>query len=199
MTALTRDQIRTVPCPKCHARPGEGCRFPGAGGFKKQREGQNHFERMQSAQQQLIDRSKGPEKRRRERQAGIQLRNYYARQAETRETPTCPVCGNQAAERRTQHGIRSSCCGLWSWDRYPLVSAETHKARSEAHKAFDPIWRNPPVKTWGVTRSVAYMLLAEELGIPPEECHMKLMSLEVARQVPGAAARVMVKAQEIPF
>ncbi len=51
--------------------------------------------------------------------------------AETMVVPTCPKCGRLAQERRTRYGIRSECCGLWSWDRKPLVDAATHNARKE--------------------------------------------------------------------
>lgn len=51
--------------------------------------------------------------------------------AENAPVPTCPKCGKAAQERRTRYGIRSECCGLWSWDRKALVDAATHAARKE--------------------------------------------------------------------
>lgn len=46
-----------------------------------------------------------------------------------RPTPTCPRCGCLAQETTTRYGIRSECCGLWSWNRQPLADARTHDAR----------------------------------------------------------------------
>lgn len=51
----------------------------------------------------------------------------------TRPTVTCPKCGAEAAEVKTQYGIRSSCCGLWSYDRRPLVDKNTHEARKAVY------------------------------------------------------------------
>lgn len=49
--------------------------------------------------------------------------------AQSKPTVMCPICGSPAEERMTKYGIRSSCCGLWSWDRDPLVDKATHEAR----------------------------------------------------------------------
>ena len=202
MTSLTRDDIRKVACPECGATPGKGCRFSGAGGWKKQRTGQNHFARMQKAQRELIDRShKVPEteKRKAQRQLASRGRNHYAEEAEARPVPVCPTCGGTATEIRTRYGIKASCCGLWSWDRHPLVDKATHEARKAAHAAFDPVWRVPDPAYVGFSRSVAYSMLAEELGIPREECHMKMMDKDTALRVPAACAVIRRKAREMPF
>lgn len=113
--------------------------------------------------------------------------NHYAQEAEGREIPTCPKCGNVAGERMTRYGIRNQCepCGLWSWDRHPLVDAETHEARKAAHATFDPLWRDGPLK-----RGQAYKKLRDELGIDKRDCHIKLMDKEMAGRVPEAVARI---------
>jgi hypothetical protein len=49
----------------------------------------------------------------------------------TKQVPICPKCGQHAEERDTQYGIRSSCCGLWSWNREPLADAATHELRRQ--------------------------------------------------------------------
>jgi hypothetical protein len=46
--------------------------------------------------------------------------------------PVCPKCGAVAVEKPTRYGPRSECCGLWSWNRKPLVDGETHAARRKA-------------------------------------------------------------------
>ena len=82
--------------------------------------------------------------------------NHYAIEAVKRPIPSCPTCGKRARETQTRYGLRADCCGLWSWDRHPLVSGETHAARNAAHKAFDELWRGGLVSRGG-----AYRLLRE--------------------------------------
>lgn len=59
-----------------------------------------------------------------------------------------------------------------------LANAELRKAKSDAHAAFDPVWREG-----GMKRQQAYRWLAEQLGISREECHIGLMDVELCRQV----------------
>lgn len=106
-------------------------------------------------------------------------RSHYRREAADRDTPICPKCGNTAKETKTRYGIRSDCCRLWSWDRHPLVSAETHAARNRAHASFDALW-----KTGLIPRGKAYAILARHLGHP---AHMKEMDAEEAGRVPSIA------------
>lgn len=95
----------------------------------------------------------------------------------------CPKCGGEPKKVNTQYGIKRECCGLWGWGKNaPLVDRETHEARSYAHKVFDSLWQSGLVG-----RSRAYALLADELGIDPADCHMKLMDKETASRVPAAA------------
>jgi 2-hydroxychromene-2-carboxylate isomerase len=65
------------------------------------------------------------------------------------------------------------------------VDAETHAARQYAHRVFDSLWQNGIVG-----RSRAYALLAEELGLTPDQCHMKLIDKETAQRVPAAAHEI---------
>ena len=98
----------------------------------------------------------------------------------------CPKCGGVPKTRQTQYGIKRECCGLWAWGKNsPLVDGETHQARSYAHKVFDSLWQSGLVD-----RTRAYALLAEELGLHPSECHMKLMDKETAQRVPAAAHNI---------
>jgi hypothetical protein len=98
----------------------------------------------------------------------------------------CPVCGGRPKERHTPYGVKRECCGLWAWGKHaPLVDAETHQARQYAHKVFDSLWQSGLVD-----RTRAYALLAQELGIDPADCHMKLMDKQTAWRVPSAAHRI---------
>lgn len=114
--------------------------------------------------------------------------NHYSQEAKKRPKPKCPKCGRTAFEVKTRYGFRNKCCGLWSWDRYPLVDAETHAARNEAHKAFDSLWRKGPDRV--MTRNDAYKALADEMNLSREQCHMKLMDADTAHRVPIAVQAI---------
>ena len=99
--------------------------------------------------------------------------------------PTCPTCGQPARLTITKHGDRHDCCGLWSWGGKPLADYATHLARRCAHNAFDPLWRR-----YRVPRGKAYKMLAEELGLTQEECHMSIMTAEQASRVPPVIVKL---------
>lgn len=79
----------------------------------------------------------------------------------------CPKCGGTPVTTVTRYGDRHDCCGLWSWQGKPLVDAETHEARKKAHEAFDPLWKSKLM-----SRSKAYKLLREDMGLSREDCHI---------------------------
>lgn len=62
----------------------------------------------------------------------------------------------------------------------------TKAARIDAHAALDPLWRRKMARD-GVpkheARGAAYLWLAEQLGIAPEECHVGMMDADMARRV----------------
>jgi hypothetical protein len=97
----------------------------------------------------------------------------------------CPLCGQEAKQTQTRFGIRNDCCDLHSWGDAPLVDPETHALRISAHDAFDPLWRSDKL-----SRTAAYKLLAQELGIGHRKCHMKTLDKDLLRQVPLAVARI---------
>lgn len=106
--------------------------------------------------------------------------------ARKRKAPRCPKCGGVPAAHKTKYGIKRECCGLWGWGQYaPLVDAETHQARQYAHKVFDSLWQSGLVG-----RSEAYALLAQEMRMHPNECHMKLMPKKTAWRVPAAVSAI---------
>lgn len=65
--------------------------------------------------------------------------------------------------------------------------AETRKARSAAHAAFDPLWRRKKM-----SRRDAYKWLADAANIPVERCHMGMMTADEAHRVVAA-----VQAREV--
>ena len=97
----------------------------------------------------------------------------------------CPKCGLKPVKTMTRFGQRLDCCGLWAWGDHPLADRETHEARKAAHAAFDPIWRNGLM-----SRGKAYKMLAQEMGLTREQCHMKLMTAEQAIRVPTIAGNI---------
>ena len=117
--------------------------------------------------------------------------NHYAQEAKRKPIPVCPKCGSKARETKTRYGLRNMCCDLWSWDRHPLVDAETHGARNAAHKAFDALWRGT-----SLSRSKAYKMLAEEMNLTAEQCHMKLMDADTAHRVPVAVQAIKERATQ---
>lgn len=61
-----------------------------------------------------------------------------------------------------------------------LANAELRRAKSEAHAAFDPMWKEKGSK---LSRREAYRHLANALGITPEECHIGMFDEEMCKRV----------------
>lgn len=57
-----------------------------------------------------------------------------------------------------------------------LANAELRRAKSQAHAAFDPLW-----KARGWSRRQAYRWLAEQLGIPAHQCHVGMFDVSLCR------------------
>ena len=66
-----------------------------------------------------------------------------------------------------------------------LANRELRFARKEAHRLFDPIWKNRvyhdrvPQRE---ARTDAYAWLAEQMGLPRDHCHIGSMDLEACRR-----------------
>ncbi len=65
-----------------------------------------------------------------------------------------------------------------------MATEEMRRWRSQAHQAFDPIW-----KKQGVARSEAYAWLAEELGLPQSETHIGMFDVDQCKATVRAVAR----------
>ncbi|MXP24851.1 hypothetical protein GRI39_02160 [Altererythrobacter indicus] len=113
--------------------------------------------------------------------------------------PVCLECGQETklvggreiyphrADLYKLNFYRCACgayCGCHKGTTSPLgkpCGQETRKARSEAHVAFDPLW-----KTGRMERKQAYAWLSEVTGIPSERCHIGMMDADEARDVVAA-------------
>lgn len=104
--------------------------------------------------------------------------------------PICPKCNERAEKTETKYGIRFSCegCSLWSWGYAPLVSAQTHAYRKKAHDAFDSLWREEHM-----TRTEAYAILSEKMGIEKTHCHIRNFSVHQCKQVISIAELLLGK------
>lgn len=84
-------------------------------------------------------------------------------------------------------------CGCHGTTTQPLgypCGPETRKARSEAHTAFDQLWKSGLMR-----RASAYKALAEALGMSHRDCHIGMMDAATARRVPEIAAALRARAQ----
>ena len=110
--------------------------------------------------------------------------------------PTCPYCGSECVIRDSEciygrsYGMALVCSRYPQCDSYvgchrgtsrPLgtpANATLRAARNEAHRLFDPMW-----KQRGMKRKEAYAWLAAKLGIPFDACHIAMFDLEACRRV----------------
>jgi hypothetical protein len=114
----------------------------------------------------------------------------------------CPYCGSTSEQvtgkviyphRLDLHGkVFYQCrpCGAYvgchpgtSFPLGRLANAELRAAKISAHAAFDPLWRSPfPDEKFG-SRKKAYGWLAEQLGIPRNDCHIGMFDVETCHEV----------------
>ena len=59
-----------------------------------------------------------------------------------------------------------------------LANAELRAAKSAAHAAFDPLWREG-----AMSRSSAYAWLARQLGISAPKCHIGMFDVQTCQRV----------------
>lgn len=73
-----------------------------------------------------------------------------------------------------------------------IANAELRRAKSAAHAAFDPLWQGRR----SMRRRDAYLWLAQELRIEPEDCHIGMFDLDQCRAVIAAVHRLQVDATQ---
>lgn len=121
---------------------------------------------------------------------------------------TCQYCGNEAhlVDGREIYQQRPDLYSLNFWQCKPcnafvgchregahvdgvisdgtiplgiLANAELRKAKSAAHAAFDPLWRNKHFKS----RKTAYKWLADKLKINIQQCHIGMFDVAMSNRV----------------
>lgn len=116
----------------------------------------------------------------------------------------CDYCNNEARlvggdviypHRPDLHGLRFWHCGpcgayvgCHKGTTRPLgrlANAELRQAKQDAHAAFDPKWKFHTFRDGyqTMTRTMAYKWLAEQLGIPIEQCHIGMFDVETCGRV----------------
>lgn len=75
----------------------------------------------------------------------------------------------------------------------PLANAELRDWKRRAHAAFDPIWRvhSHNKKKKAQARLAAYAALAKELGIPAQDCHIGMFSVDLCRRTVQVTAKLL--------
>lgn len=117
--------------------------------------------------------------------------------------PTCPYCQRPAAflvtSEKLYHGYDYgpawACepCGAWvgchkgtDTPLGRLADKELRQAKQRAHASFDPLWQAKMHRakiTKGHARAKGYKWLAEQLGVPPPECHIGLFDVAQCERV----------------
>lgn len=70
-----------------------------------------------------------------------------------------------------------------------LANEETRRARSDAHYAFDPLWRGRSMK-----RKEVYQWLADHLGIDVSRCHIGEFNIDMCEKV----VRICTERKDVP-
>jgi hypothetical protein len=121
----------------------------------------------------------------------------------------CPYCGNDA-ELTTGYKVyphRLDLADLKIWACMPcdawvgthknspthaplgrLANAELRAAKRAAHAAFDPLWKGGQM-----SRSKAYALLAQKMGIDPKDAHIGMFDVEQCKTVILFCTPVIIK------
>ncbi len=123
----------------------------------------------------------------------------------TKREVDCPYCGNLAhlvigsviyPKRQDLRFLKFWLCsddshhwayvGCHKGTSIPLgrlADGELRKAKSSAHRAFDPLWRDRHM-----TRAEAYLWLSQTLNIPKVECHIGMFDLNLCKRAEIAAS-----------
>lgn len=122
----------------------------------------------------------------------------------------CPYCGKDAPRVTgkevyphrpdLQKGWFYACfpCGAWVGTHRngnplgTLANADLRRARTAAHKVFDPLWRDNP----NLSRTKAYEWLSKAMGTLPEQTHIALFDVNQCQQVVALCARLRAEMKE---
>lgn len=104
----------------------------------------------------------------------VKGRSVYSADSPYAQRPVA-ICRNSACDARTGVHIRGPNAGK---PMGRLAGAKTRRARSAAHRAFDPLWLDGRME-----REEAYAVLAAVLRIPVEECHIGLFDVATCQRV----------------
>ena len=116
----------------------------------------------------------------------------------------CPYCGGRSeytSSREVYHGkdygmiyLCRPCeayVGCHQGTAIPLgrlANAELRSAKMEAHRMFDPLW-----KDGDMNRHNAYAWLARELGLPTRYCHIGMFDVDQCQKVVEACVSLVNK------
>lgn len=64
-----------------------------------------------------------------------------------------------------------------------VANAELRALRKEAHRHFDPVWRDDLLESKHKPRMAAYVWLANKLGIKKSVCHIGMMDIDQCNRV----------------
>lgn len=104
----------------------------------------------------------------------VKGRSVYSADSPYAHRPVA-VCSNPACDARAAVHIRGPNRGK---PMGTLAGAKTRRARSAAHRAFDPLWLDGNMQ-----REEAYAVLATVLRIPYEDCHIGLFDVATCQRV----------------
>lgn len=125
-------------------------------------------------------------------------------------TPDCPYCGKTSekvggdviyphrSDLRHKTFYRCQPCGAWvgchDGTEKPLgrlANAELRTAKSDAHAAFDPLWK-AKMRLHGCkkheARGKGYAWLADQLGIERDACHIGMFDVELCQRTVAVCA-----------
>jgi ssDNA-binding Zn-finger/Zn-ribbon topoisomerase 1 len=112
------------------------------------------------------------------------------------EPVICPYCGSHALLRHSREVYGRTYGFMWVCTNFPecdayvgahknsnkplgtLANKELRDLRVRAHNVFDRVWRQG-----GLTRSQAYKLLREKMGMTEDEAHIAKMNAEQCKRV----------------
>jgi hypothetical protein len=80
-----------------------------------------------------------------------------------------------------------------------LANAELREAKTEAHNAFDPLWKFEQFHRQKMKRTEAYQWLANQLEISVDDCHIGMFDVETCGKVVEICKRYnLTIARKIP-